>query len=158
MFAFARAVVYATVFIGLVLVLVPASILDMSGVSRPTSLGLLQLLGVAVATVGAVLALWCIAAFVQIGKGTPAPFDPPRRLVARGPYRYVRNPMYIGAALALAGGAIFYRSPALLAYFGLFVVATHSLVLLYEEPVLRRQFGEEYTAYCDKVRRWLPRF
>jgi len=158
MFAFARAVIYASLFIGFVLVLVPAGILEMSGVSRPTSLGLLQFLGGAVAAAGAVLALWCVAAFVQIGKGTPAPFDPPLRLVAKGPYRYVRNPMYIGAALALAGGAIFYRSPELLAYFGVFVVATHSLVLLYEEPVLRRQFGDDYAAYCAQVRRWLPRF
>jgi len=91
-----------------------------------------------------------------VGKGTPAPFDPPRRLVVRGPYRFVRNPMYIGAALALAGAALFYGSWPLLGYMGLFLLITHLFVRLYEEPVLRRLFGTEYEEYCRVVRRWRP--
>ena len=67
---------------------------------------------------GGALALWCILAFALVGKGTPAPFDPPRRLVVAGPYRYVRNPMYIGAGLALTGAAMFYGSLRLLSYVG----------------------------------------
>ena len=63
-----------------------------------------------VGAIGAILALWCIATFIMIGRGTPAPFDPPRHLVVVGPYRLVRNPMYIGAALALAGAVLFYES------------------------------------------------
>ena len=66
--------------------------------------------------IGAAIALWCIFAFAAIGKGTPAPFDPPRRLVIEGPYRFVRNPMYIGATLGLAGAAIFYGSLSLSIY------------------------------------------
>ena len=107
---------------------------------------------------GGALALWCILAFALVGKGTPAPFDPPRRLVVAGPYRYVRNPMYIGAGLALTGAAMFYGSLRLLGYVGLFLLATHAFVVLYEEPALTRLFGHEYRAYQTRVRRWLPRF
>ena len=106
--------------------------------------------------VGAAVALWCIFTFAFVGKGTPAPFDPPRRLVIRGPYRFVRNPMYIGALFALIGAALFYGSLPILEYTGLFLLATHLFVILYEEPTLRRTFGEDYAAYCRTVRRWLP--
>src|SRR5436853_491 len=80
--------------------------------------------GIVIGTAGAAVALWCIFTFAFIGIGTPAPFDPPRRLVIEGPYRFVRNPMYIGAGLALAGAALFYWSLALLGYTGLFFLAT----------------------------------
>jgi protein-S-isoprenylcysteine O-methyltransferase Ste14 len=65
--------------------------------------------------------------------------------------------MYAGAAIALAGAALFFRSTALLAFAGLFVLVTHLFVVLYEEPTLRRLFGAEYDAYCERVRRWVPR-
>jgi len=103
-----------------------------------------------------VIALWCVGAFAWIGKGTPAPFDPPRRLVIRGPYRFVRNPMYIGAATALAGAALFFRSLGLFAFVSGFLLVTHLFVLLYEEPTLRRLFGPEYADYCAHVDRWRP--
>ena len=106
---------------------------------------------------GGILALACVLTFAFVGKGTPAPFDPPRRLVRSGPSGYVRNPMYIGAELALAGAAIFYRSPALAGYALVFLAITHVFVLVYEEPTLDRLFGEEYRAYRMAVRRWLPR-
>jgi len=127
-------------------------------VRRPASLGLTQVLGLVVVVLGAGLALWRILTFAFVGKGTPAPFDPPRRLVVRGPYRFVRNPMYIGAALALAGAALFYGSWTLLGYTALFLLITHLFVRLYEEPVLRRLFGAAYDAYCHRVRRWRPSF
>ena len=94
----------------------PARVLSWSGIVRPVSLGAAQVAGVVVGASGAVLALWCIVTFIVIGRGTPAPFDPPRRLVVVGPYRLVRNPMYVGAGLALAGAALFYESWALLGY------------------------------------------
>ena len=102
------------------------------------------------------LALWCIATFILIGRGTPAPFDPPRRLVVVGPYRLVRNPMYIGAALALPGAALFYESWALLGYCAAFALATHLFVVTYEEPTLRATFGDAYVRYSQQVRRWWP--
>lgn len=152
-----RAVVYASVFVGVVLVFLPARVLAWSGVRRPPTIGPVEMSGILVTTLGAALALWCVLAFALIGKGTPAPFDPPRRLVVRGPYRYVRNPMYLGAGTALLGAALFYRSLALLGFCAAFAVATHLFVIVYEEPTLRRLFGVEYEAYRGTVRRWLPR-
>src|SRR5574341_764227 len=104
----------------------------------------------------AMAALWCIFTFATAGRGTPAPFDPPRRLVILGPYRFVRNPMYIGAGLALIGATLFYESLPLLGYAGVFFLAAHLFVVWYEEPTLRRTFGQEYAAYCGRVRRRLP--
>jgi protein-S-isoprenylcysteine O-methyltransferase Ste14 len=155
-FTLVRAATYATLFIGLLLVFVPARVLGWSGLGRPPAIGPAQVAGMLVAAAGAALALWCILAFALVGRGTPAPFDPPRRLVAVGPYRAVRNPMYLGAALALAGAALFYRSYALLAYSAIFLLLTHLFVVSYEEPALRRAFGQEYEAYCRRVRRWRP--
>ncbi len=157
MFVLARAATYATLFIGLVLVFVPRRILASSGIVRPAGLGLPQLAGILLCVAGGALAVWCILTFALVGRGTPAPFDPPRKLVVQGPYRYVRNPMYIGAATALCGAAIFYRSIPLFGYVGLFLIATHVFVVWYEEPTLARLFGDDYQAYCARVRRWLPR-
>jgi len=156
MFVFIRAVTYAALFIGLVLIYVPARLLSWSGIVRPVAIEVQQVAGMIIGAVSAMVALWCIFTFASVGRGTPAPFDPPRRLVIQGPYRFVRNPMYIGAGLALAGAALFYESLPLLGYTGLFFLATHLLVVWYEEPALRRTFEQEYEAYCGRVRRWWP--
>ncbi len=135
---------YATLFVGVLLVFVPARMLAWSGVERPDAMGLAQVLGIVIGSAGAALALACVLTFVFVGRGTPAPFDPPRRLVVRGPYRVVRNPMYIAAGLALAGAALFYRSGLLIGYAALFLAVSHLFVVRYEEPTLRRVFGAEY--------------
>jgi protein-S-isoprenylcysteine O-methyltransferase Ste14 len=152
-----RAITYATLFIGLVLVFLPAQVLSGVGVASPARLGAPQLAGMIVGAAGGAVAVWCILTFAFVGRGTPAPFDPPRRLVVRGPYGYVRNPMYLGAGLALAGAALFYESGALWAYAGGFLVLMHLMVVLYEEPTLRQTFGADYGTYCRRVRRWWPR-
>ena len=139
-----RAVTYATLFIGLVLVYLPARMLAVAGVTRPARYGVSQMAGTVVGAAGAALVVWCILSFALIGHGTPAAFDPPRRLVVRGPYRYVRNPMYLGAGLALAGAALFYEAIALWAYAAAFLLLLHLFVIWYEEPTLRRTFGEDY--------------
>jgi len=113
-------------------------------------------LGWALALAGALLALWCIATFVARGRGTPAPFDPPREFVAAGPYRYVRNPMYIGCFGGLLGAGLALRSPAIAGLAFVFLLLTHLLVLLYEEPALTRRFGDPYRHYKSSVHRWLP--
>ena len=156
MFVFIRAITYATLFIGLVLVFLPAQLLS-PALARPAVIGVPQVLGMVVAVGGGAIALWCILSFALVGRGTPAPFDPPRRLVVSGPYARVRNPMYLGAGLALGGAALFYGSSALLGYAAAFLLVTHLFVVLYEEPTLRRSFGSEYEAYCRQVRRWWPR-
>jgi protein-S-isoprenylcysteine O-methyltransferase Ste14 len=156
MFTLIRAITYATLFIGFLLVFLPARVLSMSGIAQPASFGAAQTGGLVVAASGACLALWCIFTFLVVGRGTPAPFDPPRRLVVVGPYGCVRNPMYIGAALALSGAALFYESWELLAYAGAFLLVTHLFVVAYEEPTLRDTFGPPYLQYCGRVRRWWP--
>jgi protein-S-isoprenylcysteine O-methyltransferase Ste14 len=156
MFVLARAVIYATLFVGFVLVFLPARVLSSFGVLAPTAIGPWQGVGILVAAAGAALAVSCILTFSLVGKGTPAPFDPPRRLVVQGPYRFVRNPMYIGAGLAMAGAALYYQSLALFGYVCVFFLASHVLVATYEEPTLRRTFGNDYDAYCDRVGRWWP--
>lgn len=157
MFILARAVTYATLFVGVVLIFLPARVISSSGIIPPAVTGVWQLAGVFVGAVGAAVALSCILTFVFVGKGTPAPFDPPRQLVVQGPYRVVRNPMYIGAGLALAGAALFYRSFALLGYAVTFFTITHLFVVAYEEPTLRRTFGKDYVDYCGTTGRWWPR-
>jgi len=152
-----RAATYAALFVGLVLVFLPARVLSWSGITPPAALGAPQVAGLVVGAAGGMLALWCVGTFALVGRGTPAPFDPPRRLVVQGPYRVVRNPMYIGAALALAGAALYYQSLPLAAYTALFLLATHIFVVWYEEPTLGRTFGEEYEAYRRRVPRWRPR-
>ncbi len=157
MFVVLRAVTYAALFIGVLFVYLPGRLLSAVGIDRPAVIGVPQIAGMIIGTIGGAIALWCVFTFAFIGKGTPAPFDPPRRLVIRGPYRFVRNLMYIGAGLALLGAALFYGSSSILIYAGVFFLATHLFVVLYEEPTLRRTFGAEYQAYCHRVGRWWVR-
>ena len=152
-----RAVVYASLFIGVALVYLPARILARAGVERPHHFGVTQGVGGIAVLIGTALALWCIAAFISLGRGTPAPFDPPRRLVVRGPYRHLRNPMYLGATLALGGASLFYEARALAVYTVGFAVLVHVFVVLYEEPTLGATFGPGYAEYCRRVHRWWPR-
>ena len=153
-----RALTYATLFIGLLLVFVPDRILAPAGIVRPDSVGPIQIIAMLVIVAGAALAIASILTFAFIGRGTPAPFDPPRKLVIAGPYRWVRNPMYIGAGLVLLGAAMFYGSIGLVLYTIIFWSMAHLFVLFYEEPVLRRKFGADYEAYTATRRRWMPRW
>jgi protein-S-isoprenylcysteine O-methyltransferase Ste14 len=105
---------------------------------------------------GGALALACVTSFVWWGGGTPAPFDPPRRFVARGPYRVVRNPMYIGGFAMLAGYGLVLFSPAIVCLSLVMAGCAHLFVVWYEEPALERRFGEDYRVYRRTVRRWLP--
>jgi len=94
--------------------------------------------------------------FATMGRGTPAIIDAPKRLVVRGPYRYVRNPMYLGVLLVVLGWAAFFEAPWLLRYAAAGALLFHVFVLLVEEPVLHRKFGAEYDSYRRAVRRWWP--
>jgi len=114
-------------------------------------------LGLVPVAVGIAVYLWCAWDFATLGRGTPLPLDAPRELVARGLYRYVRNPMYVGVLLVIVGQALWFGSVANLWYAlgaGLFF---HLFVMIYEEPTLRGKFGESYTSYCSNVSRWIPK-
>ena len=113
-------------------------------------------LGIALMALGGTLALACITTFVTRGEGTPAPFDPPRKFVAVGPYKFVRNPMYIGGFIVLFGFGLYEQSPAILLFALPWLLFAHLFVVLYEEPHLHATFGAPYDAYCRSVRRWLP--
>ena len=156
-FVLLRALVYASAFIAALLVFIPRQLLGPAQLATAVPSDPVALAGIVATVAGSVVALWCIGTFVVLGRGTPAPFDPPRRLVVRGPYRYVRNPMYLGAGLALAGAALVYRSTALLGYLAVLGLIVHGLVVWYEEPTLTNLFGDDYLAYRRDVRRWLPR-
>lgn len=106
--------------------------------------------------IGIALYLSCVWVFAVVGRGTPGPWDAPRRFVAAGPYRWVRNPIYLAALLIVAGEAWLFRSEDLLLYAGALAVAFHLLVIGYEEPRLRARFGEQYEAYRRTVSRWVP--
>jgi protein-S-isoprenylcysteine O-methyltransferase Ste14 len=117
----------------------------------------LQWLGLGLLGLGAAGLLWCFWDFAAHGKGTPAPVDAPRKLVVRGLYRLVRNPMYVSVLLILLGEVLRFEAPRLLGYAAIVWLAFHLFVVLYEEPNLRRRFGEDYEAYRKRVPRWWPR-
>jgi protein-S-isoprenylcysteine O-methyltransferase Ste14 len=113
--------------------------------------------GVAVIGVGFALYVTCVWLFGVVGRGTPGPWDAPRHLVAAGPYRWVRNPIYISALLVVSGEAWLFLSVALLAYSVAMALVCHLFVIGYEEPTLRSRFGNEYESYVRSVPRWIPR-
>jgi protein-S-isoprenylcysteine O-methyltransferase Ste14 len=115
------------------------------------------LLGIIPMALGIAIYLWCAWDFIAVGRGTPAPIDAPKQLVVRGLYHFVRNPMYIGVTLVIAGEAIVFSSVPLAVYTAFVFAAFHLAVVLYEEPTLQGTFGEDYKQYCDAVPRWLPR-
>ena len=133
---------------GLVAFLIPLWIA--SGSKPAPGIAALVALGTGLATL-----LWCVAAFYIDGKGTLAPWAPPRHLVTTGLYRFSRNPMYIGVLLVLVGWALLYESRALAWYAAAIALAFHLRVILGEEPWLAQQHGAAWIAYEDRVPRWL---
>ena len=151
-----RAITYATLFVAFFLVILPRGVLTASGYKWSGSPVWSELAGFALVIFGLVLVVWCLVTFAFVGKGTAAPFDPPRQLVVVGPYRFVRNPIYIGAVVAMAGAALVLWSWWLILYAAVVLSVTHLLVILYEEPHLRRVFGQPYEDYLRTVHRWIP--
>ena len=143
-----------TIFVpGTVTVLVPWLLRSEPGL--PLSLGRASVLGWPPLLAGVAVYLWCAWDFTVVGRGTPAPNDPPRELVVGGLYRLPRNPMYVGVSLVLLGEAVLFSSALLLLYAALVLCAFHLRVLPYDEPTPRRTFGESYAHYCRRVPRWL---
>lgn len=138
---------------GLVAIVVPPIIASLDpwrvGPARP---------GLAVMAAGAFVLVWCVRDFFVAGRGTLAPWDPPKSLVLVGLYRHTRNPMYVGVLVLVLGWAMTLGSPALGGYAILLAVAFHLRVLIHEEPWLASQFGPQWHAYAAAVPRWLPRF
>ena len=108
-----------------------------------------------VRTAGRILMV-AAGSFVLEGDGTPAPFDPPREFVAVGLYRWVRNPMYVGGMLLLAGFGLWHHSGAMLLFSLCWAGLAHLFVRFYEEPRLEAEFGDRYRRYLRGVNRWVP--
>ncbi len=142
---------------GIACFLIPYFILKPAGLEMVHS-PVIRVVGILLMALGICGFSWVSQAFARFGKGTPAPFDPPKKFVAIGLYRFVRNPMYLGAVTVILGEALLFGSWKLLAYAAAVLTALHLFVVLYEEPSLYRRFGEPYRHYVNEVPRWLPGF
>jgi protein-S-isoprenylcysteine O-methyltransferase Ste14 len=151
-----RSVTWALAFPGVIAGYVPWRYFGLSRITvdplRPAHAAGLLSIGV-----GAALLAACILEFARRGRGTLSPLDPPRTLVVRGLYRYVRNPMYVAVTAVLLGEALLLQSRALVVYWAVFFACVNLFVIGYEEPALRARFGESYDEYRRHVRRWIPR-
>ncbi|MCC6300665.1 MAG: isoprenylcysteine carboxylmethyltransferase family protein [Anaerolineales bacterium] len=120
-------------------------------------LGIFRYLAIPFWILGALIIVQCSMDIIRRGRGTPAHLDPPKELVIAGWYRYVRNPIYLGAMLFQVGFILWFGSMLAMVYAFLFFIAFHLLILAIEEPILRNQFGAAYEEYCRSVPRWLPK-
>ena len=147
---------------GTALVLIPAIILwttaESSQAGALATLSQPQLwFALAIGGTGFFFAVWTVTLFVTRGDGTPAPWDPPQKLVIRGPYRHVRNPMISSVLLLLLAEALLFQSWPLAAWMLVFYTANSIYFPLSEEKGLERRFGEDYRTYKANVPRWVPR-
>jgi protein-S-isoprenylcysteine O-methyltransferase Ste14 len=149
-----RSLIFAILIPGMVVGVVPYLIAGADARSRRWDV--ISYVALIPLSIGVLILAVCIRDFLAVGQGTLAPMDPPKRLVRAGLYQYVRNPMYLGALCALIGQTLLFRSPALGVYTVLWFAAVNAMVFFYEEPHLRRVFGESYDAYCRTVGRWVP--
>jgi protein-S-isoprenylcysteine O-methyltransferase Ste14 len=113
--------------------------------------------GAVLGAAGVAALIECFARFALKGLGTPAPIAPTKHLVVSGLYRYVRNPMYVAVLTIILGQALWFASWPVFVYALVVWLCFTTFVLSYEEPTLRRTYGQEYADYCARVGRWLPR-
>jgi protein-S-isoprenylcysteine O-methyltransferase Ste14/8-oxo-dGTP pyrophosphatase MutT (NUDIX family) len=151
---FLRTLVFGGLVPATIIVVIPAYILRATGTEGEG--GVLRLVGLVPLVIGIAILAWCFAGFIVEGEGTPAPYDPPHRLVTGRLYGWMRNPMYVAVITILLGEAMFYGSVALLLWAIVASIMFNFLVVLYEEPTLRRRFGAPYEAYLEHVPRWIP--
>lgn len=116
---------------------------------------LLQFLGLTVMSAAVVTVLYCCLLFGRVGKGTPVPGDPPKRLVSTGLYKYTRNPIYLAYVGLLLGQFLFFGSLTLFVYASVSFVGFYLAIVWIEEPVLLRRFGDDYAEFSRRVPRWI---
>jgi protein-S-isoprenylcysteine O-methyltransferase Ste14 len=146
----ARALLAFLALPGIVAFVVPALLADV--VTHPH---VVRPAGLVPFVLGCALLGWCVRAFYVAGKGTLAPWDPPRHLVIGGPYQWSRNPMYVAVVLVLAGWATMFGTRRLWVYVAAVALAFYVRVTRFEEPWLARTHGEAWRQYRNRVRRWL---
>jgi protein-S-isoprenylcysteine O-methyltransferase Ste14 len=141
---------------GIVAGVVPYAISRWTMVAPLLGLQLVRVIGVALLGLGLGLLLDCFGRFAILGRGTPAPVAAPERLVVSGPYRHVRNPMYVAVVALVLGQGLLLGQAVLLLYGSVVWLLFHAFVVLYEEPTLGRRFGPSYQTYRAAVGRWWP--
>lgn len=119
------------------------------------SLSVFKIVGKILIFFGIMTWLHCVILFFSFGKGTPVPTNPPKMLVTKGIYKYSRNPMYLSVLIILFGYFFLLGHLLLLLYLILTTLFFHLFITLYEEPTLRKKFGEDYIEFCNKIPRWL---
>jgi len=153
---FLKNLLFTVIVPGTVAVYVPLSIAA-GREGLPSRWGVVQSAALLPLASGAAVYFWGLWDFATFGRGTPAPIDAPRRLVVRGLYRHVRNPMYVGVLLVITGWALLFQSLRVLGYGVVVALFFHLFVVAVEEPSLRGRFGDSYERYCREVGRWVPR-
>ena len=149
-----RSILFVFLIPGTVAGYVPFLILQSSADDIHLQVSIGSTLAAGLIVIGAFVLLRCVWDFFAAGRGTLAPFDPPRKLVVRGLYRFTRNPMYNGVLCVLVGEAWLFRSQSLWKYAALIFVMFHVMVTAYEEPTLESEFGESFRIYKRAVPRW----
>ena len=124
--------------------------------NRAAASGLPFILALVLFATGSAVYVWCVWDFASFGRGTPLPIDAPKKLVVRGLYRYVRNPIYLGMFAVLLGWVVMFGGTGLVLYLFGAPIGVHLFVVLYEEPHLAGEFGDAYADYTRSVARWLP--
>jgi protein-S-isoprenylcysteine O-methyltransferase Ste14 len=150
---------------GMVLVVIPSTILWLNGAdtlgvwqSIPSSRVVLTIIGIGFVCLGLSLMVATIRMFAKVGQGTLAPWEPTKRLVVRGVYRHVRNPMISGVLFVLLGETLITASLPIFCWFLIFAIINATYIPLSEEPGLVNRFGEDYRVYKQNVPRWIPRW
>ncbi len=147
---------------GTALIVIPGTLLWLTAGTRLAAApaapdGVRFWLAITIGAIGLAFLLWTVAIFMRVGRGTPAPWDPPAKLVVLGPYRHVRNPMISGVIVCLLGEALGLGAWPIGGW-GLFFLAANAVYFpLNEEPALERRFGEDYRLYKANVPRWVPK-
>ncbi len=139
------------------LALIPFMILSSPNHANLFELGDFRYFGVLPIILGLIVYLWCSFAFVFTGQGTPIHAMPTKKFVVKGLYRYVRNPMYLAGYLVLTGETLLFQSQGILIYLLITFILFNIRLMVYEEPGLRKRFGDSYKQYCKSVGRWIPR-
>ena len=135
----------------------PFHIADWDSGPFPLRMGAISLIAWLSMILGGCAFIWCYCLFVLIGRGTPWPFDPPKRLVVAGPYRFMRNPMEASFLLIVLGEALLFGSLSLILYLLAGFALLHMREVHIAEPTLRRRFGLPYERYFTSVPRWILR-
>jgi protein-S-isoprenylcysteine O-methyltransferase Ste14 len=149
-------IVFLLLIIPFWLIWIPNKILSSPNHIYLFDLGVYRYLGLAPILLGVVIYIFCSGCFLLVGKGSPILFTPTKKLVVKGLYRFVRNPLYIAGVLVLVGEAILFQSIGIFIYC-LAVLGFMIVIVFMEETLLSEKYGDRYEKYCKSVPRWIPR-